>query len=441
MTQILATLPQLFGDQSAAAVLVRRLEAGAVLAGRVLRIGPQGNTPIQIGNSVLTVTLPQTLPPGTTVAVYTQDGKTYVQPQTGSPETAPLPQPQTPQVPTPTPPQAAKASPPLAQLLTSVLQFHNLPANLEGIQVLQAALGNIPPEQAPILALMLARGVPITPENLAQVRERLRSRGNLGKELGRLVVEIQDFLSGGQVRGSESLADILVRIQALLSWDQSGDLEERISRLKDFLQTFEQKLLGRGPSSVQNDLKAMLFELEFLLQQAELPTEHPLRAATRKVLHLLEGAQLSGLTQTVTPDQEAWVFWRLPFPGDPEPTMVEIAIRGDRDPRHPEQYDLSDLEVLIQVELSKLGPVRARIRSQTGQLTVEFTVAEKHHHDYLSKELPILMLTLEQAGFANIKTDVRIESIGSSTLADDLDPIRDLERSLQEVPSQLDLRL
>jgi len=293
-----------------------------------------------------------------------------------------------------------------------------------------------------VLAFLLARNVPITPENLAQIRERLRARGNLGKELSSLIGGIRALLAQGAVRGSENLASVLVQLQELLTWNQSGTLPDRIRNLKDFLAGLEEKLLGGQTNQARADFKALLFTLDHLLAQAEFPVEHPLRASARNILHLLEGAQLTALTQTPKSDSEAWVFWRLPFPGDPSPTTVELAVRGDRDPENPERYDPKNMEILMQVDLSVLGPVRIRVRSLHDRLRAGFTVTEPQHHALFLRELPGLVETLNGLGFDRVETDVRVEAVAAGSLADWLDPLKDWEKGLEEPASPtLDIRL
>lgn len=443
MTQIPAALPPSLGGQRDTLNLIRRLEGGALLTGRVLRTGAEGSTPIQVGSSVLNLILSEPIPPGTLVEVHSEEGKILVEPKD---------QPNNPG-------QAIGLSskggsqphlitgglaPPagsLTPVLAKVLQSHNLPATIENLQVLQTALGSFPPEQGPVLALLLARNVPITTENLALVRERLRSRGNLGKELGKLSGEIGALLRQGSVRGSDRLAALLVDLQTLLSWDQTGELGERVEHLKDFLATLEEKLLGDHPEKARNDFKGKLLELDFLLSQADLDRNDPLRSSVRKVVYLIEGSHLTGLAQLGEPDRSAWVFWRFPFPGDPSPTTVELAIRGDRDPDHPERYDPRNLEVLLQVDLSTLGPLRVRLRSLNEELKVTLSVIEKKIRDFIIKELPLLAEALNNQGFRDVRTDIRVEPIPPGSLADEIDPLKDWERRFEEPPPTVDIRM
>ncbi len=443
MTQIPASLPPSMGGQRDAFGLLRRLEGGALLTGRVLRSGVEGSTPIQVGSAILTLILSEPIPPGTLVEVHTEEGKILVEPKdqpNGQGQSTSLPPKGGPQSPFITG-NIIPGGTSLVPVLAKILQSHNLPATLENFQVLQTALGNIPPEQGPLLALLLARNVPITVENLASVRERLRTRGNLGKELGKLSGEIGALLRQGSVRGSDRLATLLVSLQNLLSWDQTGELGERVERLRDFLSTLEEKLLGNNPEKARDDFKGMLLELDSLLSQADLDLNDPLRSSVRKVVNLLEGAHLSGLTQVGEPDRTAWVFWRFPFPGDPAPTTVELALRGDRDPEHPGKYDPRNLEVLIQVDLSVLGPLRVRLRSLNEDLKITLSVIEKRYRDFILKELPILGAALNAQGFRNVMTDIRVESIAPGSLADEIDPLKEWERRFEGPPSSVDIRL
>ena len=440
MPIIAANLPDLAGGQPEARGILRRLENGATLSGRIARPGPTGTTTVQIGSSLLQLVTPQSLAPGTLVTVRSQGGKILLEPQ--DPGSSGRPGTQGTTTPTGTPANPLAQGLATSPVLARVLQFHSLPLQLETLQILQSVLGNIPPEQGPVLAFLLARNVPITPENLAWIRERLRARGNLGRELGKLTAEIRNLLAQGGLRGSENLSNLLKQLEGMLTWDQSGSLPDRISHLRDFLTTLERKLLGGHPNLARNDFKSLLLELDHMLSLADLAETHPLRAAARKIIHLLEGAHLTGLSQTPTADSESWVFWRFPFPGDPTPTTVELAIRGERDPAHPERYDLKNLEILIQVDLSALGPVRIRVRSLEKNLSISFSVTEKKHHDYLIKELPILVETLGTVGFPQVQSDVRVEAIPEGSLADMLDPLKGWEKGMgQPAAPQLDIRL
>ena len=443
MTQIPASLPPVPGGQQDAFGLIRRLESGAHLTGRVLRSGTEGSTPIQVGNAVLTLILSEPVPPGTLVEVRSEEGKILVEAKEQSSTSG-----QSLNLPTRSGTQASPLTTGLAQggsvlapVLAKVLQSHNLPATLDNLQVLQTALGSFPPEQGPVLALLLARNVPITPENLALVRERLRTRGNLGKELSKLSGEIGTLLRQGSIRGSDRLATLLVDLQNLLSWDQTGELGERVTRLKDFLTSLEEKLQGDFPGRSRDDFKGKILELDYLLSQADLDRNDPLRSSVRKVVYLLEGAHLTGLTQLGEPDRSAWVFWRFPFPGDPSPTTVELALRGDRDPDHPERYDPKNIEILIQIDLSVLGPLRVRLRSLNEELRITLSVIEKKFRDFILKELPLLAATLNIHGFPNVLTDIRVEPIAPGSLADEIDPLKDWERRFEEPPPTVDIRL
>ncbi len=443
MTQIPASLPPFLGGQRDAFGLIRRMESGALLTGRVLRSGTEGSTPIQVGNAVLTLILSEPVPPGTLVEVRSEKGRILVEPKdqpstTG--QSVQLPAKSGSQSPL-LPGGVAPGGSPPAQVLAKVLQSHNLPATLENLQTLQTALGNFPPEQGPVLALLLARNIPITGENLALVRERLRTRGNLGKELGKILGEINALLRHGSIRGSDRLATLLVDLQTLLSWDQTGELGERVAHLKDFLTSLEEKLLGNFPGRSRDDFKGKLLELDFLLSQADLDRNDPLRSSICKVVYLLEGAHLTGLTQLGEPDRSAWVFWRFPFPGDPSPTSVELALRGDRDPEHPERYDPRNLEILIQIDLSVLGPLRVRLRSLNEELRITLSVIEKRFREFLLKEIPLLTATLNSHGFTNVLTDIRVEPIAPGSLADEIDPLKDWERRFEEPSPTVDIRL
>ncbi|MBE7487885.1 MAG: hypothetical protein H3C63_01275 [Candidatus Omnitrophica bacterium] len=447
MIPIPANLPVNIASKPDALGLVRRLEGGATLTGRVQRTSMDGSTPIQMGSTMLSLILSEPVPPGTMVEVRSQNGQLVVEPKENpstaqSALTAPSGTPGSPQG-TPKAPMASLASfsSNLASILARVLQSHNLPATIENLQILQTALGSFPAEQGPMLALLLAKNVPITPENLAAVRERLRVRGNLGRELGKLSTEANNFLQQGAVRGSERLAAILVGLQELLSWDQTGDLSDRVARLKDFLTSLEEKLLGQQPEKARTDFKSLLLELDFLLSQAELDGNHPMRTALRKVIHLIEGAQLSGLTQLGAADRSDWVFWRIPFPGDPHPTTVELAIRGDRDPEQPERYDPRNLEVLLQVDLSVLGPLRVRIRALNADLRVTLSVVETRFRDFILKEMPILIESLNRVGFEKVAADIQVEAISAGSLADEIDPLKGWEKRFEDPPRSLDIRL
>lgn len=447
MIPIAANLPVNIAVKPDALGLIRRLEGGAALIGRVQRATTDGATPIQMGSTTLTLVLSETIQPGTLVEVRSQSGQLVVEPKEHPPTSQSFgTTPSAPAASSPGSPSAAMAnlapfSSPLASVMARVLQSHNLPATIENLQILQTALGGFPPEQGPMLALLLAKNIPITPENLAAVRERLRIRGNLGRELGRLSTEVSNLLQQGAVRGSERLATLLVELQELLSWDQTGDLSDRVGRLKDFLASLEEKLLGQNPDKARNDFKALMLELDFLLSQAELDGNHPIRTALRKVIHLTEGAQLSGLTQMGTPERSDWVFWRIPFPGDPHPTTVELALRGDRDPDHPERYDPRNLEILLQVDLSVLGPLRVRIRALNEDLRVALSVTEKRYREFILKELPILITSLNQVGFGKVEADIRVEAITAGSLADEIDPLKEWEKRFEDPPRSLDIRL
>jgi hypothetical protein len=440
MVTIPAQLPDLLGGQPSALGILRRLEGGAILTGRVQLPTTTGAIPVQIGNAVLQLLLGQSLQPGTLVNIRSEGGRILVEPQ---------PQPaQAPTAQTGAPPAAPGTPTPLAAFiaanpaLVQALELHRLPLNLGTLQILQTALGQVPAEQGPLLAFLLARNIPITPETLSAIRQRLRARGNLGSELSALLGEVQAFLGKGEAQGSQQIASLLAQLEGLLTWNQSGGLEDRIRALKDFFKGLEGKILAGSADAARSDLKGLLLQLDALLARSDLGIENPLRSSIQKVLQLLEGAHLLGLSQQPTADAEEWVLWRIPFPGDPAPTMVELAMRGDRDPEDPDRYDPKNLEVLIQVDLSALGPIRVHVRSLNEDLKVTITVSEKEHYDTIEKGLPELVEALREAGYDKVETDVRVEAIVKDSLADLIDPVKGWKAELQRPGSStLDIRL
>lgn len=443
MTHIPATLPPTTLALPELAGLLRRLESGASLVGRVGRPTAQGSTPVQIGSVTFPLALPQPLPPGTLVKIFSKEGQVFVETQPSPAGTGASPQPTAastgPLGAGPLPTGTAVTDP--SGIVARILQSNQLPIRTETLQAFASALGTVTQEQAPLLALLLTRNLPLTPDSLAQIRERLRARGDLGREVKKLGGEVRSLLTTGQMRGSENLSRLLMRLQGLLGWDQTGPIEERTEKLKDFLMTFEEKILGRDPAKLQTDLKAMLIELDGMLHLAKMPPDQGIRASLKNVLELVEGAQLMNLPQVGRADENSWSYWRIPFPGDPNPTTVELAVRGDRDPNHPERYDLGQMEILVQIELSAMGPMRMRIRNAGDEMTLSFSVSEKRFREYLLKELPLLTETLGRAGFARVLTDVQVEALVGKSLADEIDPLQEWEKRLNAAPPSLDLRL
>ncbi|MCA9438388.1 MAG: flagellar hook-length control protein FliK, partial [Candidatus Omnitrophica bacterium] len=134
---------------------------------------------------------------------------------------------------------------------------------------------------------------------------------------------------------------------------------------------------------------------------------------------------------------------RIPFPGDPNPTMVEMAVKGDRDPDNPEQLDLQNMEVLLQLNLGALGPLRVRVISSQSNLTLRFSVHEREKRPLILKDLPDLVTTLQTSGFKSVSTDVRVEAVSEVSLIDELGPLREIERKLKgagQTP-RLDIKL
>jgi hypothetical protein len=207
MPTIPIQLPDLTQNQTGALGILRRLESGAQLSGRVGRPTVSGQTPIQVGQSLLPLTLPEPIPPGTLVTIRSQGGRILLEtqpPPSGQPG-RPTPQPTT-FSPSTLPGLPLAAS---TQALIGALQANQLPAQLETLQAIQTVLGNVAPDQVPILAFLLARGVPITPSTLAEIRDRLRARGDLGEDLGKLLAGIERLLSGGTSPISENLREVL----------------------------------------------------------------------------------------------------------------------------------------------------------------------------------------------------------------------------------------
>jgi len=432
MPAIPVQLPDLAQNQSGALGILRRLENGAQLQGRVQRPNTAGQTPIQVGQSTLPLVLQEPLPPGTLVTLRSQGGKIVLEPQTAQHSSS------TPQ--RSTGGQVAPLLPESAPALIRALQANQLPAQIETLQAIQTVLGQVAPDQLPILAFLLARNVAITPGLLAEVRDRLRFRGNLGEELGKLAAGIEQLLSSSTAL-PEELRQLLGQLKGMLYWNPRGTLDERIQSLREFLTGFEAKILaGQG---VEGDLKALLLKLQNLFPMANLPADHPLRESVRQILTLLEGAQLSSLPGSTTHSEEEWRFWRIPFPGDPNPTTVELAVRGEKDPENPEQLDPESMEILLQLDLAVLGPIRARLTSTREGLMLRISVDRKESRQILLKEVPDLVVALQENGFKSVSTEVRVEAVKPAGLIDELGPLRRIEKRLKEAPetSRLDIKL
>ncbi|MCA9447149.1 MAG: flagellar hook-length control protein FliK [Candidatus Omnitrophica bacterium] len=434
MPAIPVTLPDLAQNQSGALGILRRLENGAQLTGRVQRPTVTGQTPIQVGQATLPLVLPEPLAPGTLVTLRSQGGRIIL-------DTQPA---QQPQGGAPTPPLPTGGGPSVlldsAPALIKALQANQLPAQAETLQAIQTVLGQVAPEQIPVLALLLARNVPITAETLAAVRERLRARGDLGEILGKLATGIEQLLASDDGL-PEELRELLSQLKGNLFWNPRGSLEERIQSLREFLLGFESKVLqGQG---LDSDLKSMLMKLLNLFDQSGVSPDHPLRDTVRQALNLMEGAQLASLPTASQSTGQDWIFSRIPFPGDPNPTMVEMAVKGDRDPDNPNQLDLENMEVLLQLNLGALGPLRVRVISSQSNLTLRFSVHEREKRPLILKDLPDLVTTLQTSGFKSVSTDVRVEAVSEVSLIDELGPLREIERKLKgagQTP-RLDIKL
>jgi hypothetical protein len=211
--------------------------------------------------------------------------------------------------------------------------------------------------------------------------------------------------------------------------------------LREFLQSFESKVLGG--QGMETDLKALLLKLQSLIASSNLPGEGVLRENIQRVLNHLEGAQLASLPTSTQPSSEEWLFWRIPFPGDPHTKTLELAIRGERDPRNPQQLDLESMELVLQVDLEALGPTRVRVASTRDQLLVRVFVDRKESRQMLVKEMPELVTALQESGFRNVSTEIRVEAVARVSLLEELSPLRGIIRKIKEKSSvsQLDIKL
>jgi len=97
--------------------------------------------------------------------------------------------------------------------------------------------------------------------------------------------------------------------------------------------------------------------------------------------------------------------------------------------------------VLIQVDLSVLGPLRVRLRSLNDDLRVTLSVVEKRFRDFIMKELPLLVAALAEQGFLKVQTDLRVEPIAPGSLADEIDPLKDWEKRFEEPHQRVDISL
>lgn len=436
MAAIPAQLPDLALNQSGALGLLRRLENGALLTGRVQRPTTTGQTPVLVGSTTLPLVLPETLAPGTLVTLRSQGGRILVEPQ-------PNPTGQNPAASTKPPAGLALPllSPESAPALMRALQSQQLPAQIETLQLIQSVLGQIAPDQIPILAFLLARNVPVTPETLAAIRDRLRARGSLGEEAAKLASGI-DRLLASTSNLPPGLRDLLTQLKEHLFWKPQGSLSERVQSLREFLQSFEGKLLAGG--SLQSDLKGMLLRLQSLISSGEFSVNPAFRENIQRVLNLIEGAQAAGLPPSAGASSEDWVFWRIPFLSDHHASTVEAAARGKRNPDNPDEFDLDNMEWIIQLTLEQLGPIRVRLLSRSDLLQLRFSVDRKESRPFILESLPSLVSVLEAQGFPSVAAEVRVEAVAEVSLLDELGPLREIERKTAaggQPPPQFDVKL
>lgn len=327
-------------------------------------------------------------------------------------------------------------------LLTQALLAADLPATPAWVSGLTQVLGAVNPPDLPALAFMLQRGMPVSISSLAEVRRLMGIRDDLGNALSSLSQWGTALPAQGHTQVLElisSLDKFFLNLggEPTLSGPQLAQMVTQAGAgLERALWAMTTPgMMDHLSQAILGDLRALLSKLaQALGEQPDLPEAEQGKQLTQRAQSLAESLQLANLPPRHPPAEGAWHYFQLPLQYQQERVTMELAYRqgkpsGKRDA--PPQSEL-----VLQVQMSDWGPVRAFLLTQDQLMTVVLTVKTEAIQSLLAEHAGELIKALEALGRQAPQLRLTVRDLSRERLQDLVMPAL----CLANQPSALDLR-
>ncbi len=331
--------------------------------------------------------------------------------------------------------------------VASALMAAGMPLTRDVILALARALGEVEQDQSGALAFLLGRGLPISPEMLANTSRLLSQRFTLGDSLAKIMQGLR-----GLDESLEELGEDIIPISRKQrfqehgeqlakhrqSWPQpesSGDednLEESkpaAAELADKLEKQEgehrknpEAAIVAGKPPDQNDLAGVLLLLQQDLAalQALIDAQGlninltSLLVLTQDTYEALAGERLGNIPKKDS-DTPPVYYFSVPIQFEGEDRTLEFLFRQYSN-RKEEGGDL-----ILRFELSNLGPIRLQLGWREGMVTFTMRVQDEPTAESVRPELEKLQQALLGAGFRTGQLRVQSGYV-PETLREEIDP-------------------
>ncbi len=287
------------------------------------------------------------------------------------------------------------ADPKLAATLRGLL-LAGVSLNAETLQLFQAHAAVQDPAQAPLLAFLIQRAIPVDASVLMAVESLFQERKNLSQSLPDLVARLRALV--GKLPDQEAPSDLkalLARLEGAIARagaDSSPEVwkaavEQAVAKSGLFREA--RLALLEGGFQPLEDLKSILLELKQWLglsvknlPESESGTE-PLKQLTQAALDRIEQSQL-GSVRAPWQNRQLWVI-QAPFWMEDRMEFLQLWVEKEAGDEKP--GSAGPLRADLYLDLSQLGPLRVAMTLQAGRIEGRIYSSDRSVVDLLEGEV------------------------------------------------------
>jgi len=276
----------------------------------------------------------------------------------------------------------------------------------EAIAAQLRSLG-IEPTDAAMLAARTMRtlGLGLRPQLLEMLARLLTQNGAMTGELAALAQSLDRYAARPGASERDGLLDLICRLEKMLLAADDPELAEKIGRFVRQSGVFTEARLrqaaeqGKAPDDLlADDLKWALLKLRTRLMASLSQTDEAGRTALAQIqrtLAMIEAHQI----EDVYGQRAGYFVIELPFREGTgfEGARVRFFYRRGRAGEPP--VDANNCTALIEVTMSRLGPIRALVTVVRGSLSCQIMSARPDVVELLETEVESLHTTLESLPF------------------------------------------
>lgn len=288
------------------------------------------------------------------------------------------------------------ADPKLAATLRGLL-LAGVSLNAETLQLFQTHAALQDPAQAPLLAFLIQRAIPVDASLLMAVESLFQERRNLSQSLPDLMAKLRALSENLPDRDSlAALKALLVRLEGAIAragtpsspqmW--KAVLEQAVAKSGIFREA--RLALVEGGSQPLEDLKSLLLELKEWLGVSAKDLaggdrdQSALKQLTQAALDRIEQSQL-GCVRAPWQNRQLWVI-QIPF--WLENRMEFIHLWVEKETGEKKQGREGSLKADLYLDLTRLGALHVALTLQKGQIDGRFYSCDQAVVDLLNSEVP-----------------------------------------------------